>query len=225
MAGNFDFDDFLSDDEGGLIPDNDGDLGLSDDSDGLEDLDSGQTDTKAIHKTAIVAIICGILLIVVVFIVVNVINNLGNKPKVDTENQLNQSEIKAPPEDAKGNDNPQQNNVNGQPNNQTSQTIIKQTSDGWVEFSTGNEITFADDYIDSTFTVTSIKHYVKVVDSKSNILVKTVLSGALAGYIGTYDLEVPYTLGSQVSLGLSFDVTVQIGQTADGKSVVGEIKF
>ena len=52
-----------------------------------------------------------------------------------------------------------------------------------------------------------------------------MLTGALAGFAGTYELEVPYHLGSQIDAGLSFDVSVLMGTTADGKSVVGEIVY
>ena len=70
-----------------------------------------------------------------------------------------------------------------------------------------------------------INPYLVLVDGNSNIEVKSVLTGALAGFAGTYELEVPYHLGSQIDTGLSFDVSVLMGTTADGKSVVGEIVY
>jgi hypothetical protein len=106
---------------------------------------------------------------------------------------------------------------------QTSGTSYS-NSTGWKEFTKTDNIIFNTDYVSSTFTVTSIKHYAKIVDSENNIEVKTELTGSLAGFIGTYTIEVPYSKGILLSSGNHFDVLVQVGDY-NGKIVVGEIKY
>jgi len=188
-------------------------FGDSDDSDESEESDfdedgASQSNTNDVKKIAIKAIICGILLIVIVFGVMNLITRFtGDK----SENTPSSNASTVEPNNT-GNNN--QNNIMSKPDR----------SD-WVQFNSGNEITFKDDYISSTFTVTSYSHYLKVVDSNSNLQVKTILVGALAGYQGTYELEVPYNIGKNVEVGMSFDVSLRIGETKDGNSVVGEIVY
>ena len=77
----------------------------------------------------------------------------------------------------------------------------------------------------STFSVTAIKHYVKVIDNSNNIELKTVLYGALAGFTGTYELEIPYSKGSKLNIGDYFTVSVQIGSMPNGKTIIGDIKY
>ena len=56
-------------------------------------------------------------------------------------------------------------------------------------------------------------------------MVKSVLTGALSGLSGTYEIEVPYTVASKVNPGDFFDVTVEMGTDTRGKTVVGEILY
>lgn len=186
--------------------------GLFGDSDESEESDFdedgvSQSNTNDVKKIAIKAIICGVLLIVIVFGVMNLITRFtGDK----SENTPSSNVSTVEPNNTGNN----QNNI-----------VSKPGKSDWVQFNSGNEITFKDDYISSTFTVTSYSHYLKVVDSNSNLQVKTILVGALAGYQGTYELEVPYNIGKNVEVGMSFDVSLRIGETKDGNSVVGEIVY
>lgn len=183
-----------------------GNSGDSDESDFDEDGVS-QSNTNDVKKIAIKAIICGVLLIVIVFGVMNLITRFtGDK----SENTPSSNASTVEPNNTGNN----QNNI-----------VSKPGKSDWIQFNSGNEITFKDDYISSTFTVTSYSHYLKVVDSNSNLQVKTILVGALAGYQGTYELEVPYNIGKNVEVGMSFDVSLRIGETKDGNSVVGEIVY
>lgn len=216
-------------------------FGLGDNSDGVEnagesgDINSflndsdmtpyGETpgDPKAVRKTALIAIICGVILVAVVFLIVNILSGIGSKPSDDAESQGGGNQQVTQEDTQNSNTTPVQSGETNQSTSGTAPNLSGQTS--WVEFQENDEISFNENYIDSTFTVTSVKHYLKVVDGNSNIEVKSVLTGALAGFAGTYELEVPYHLGSQIDTGLSFDVSVLMGTTADGKSVVGEIVY
>lgn len=220
---SFDFDDSEFGDFGSDLDDLFGSQDTSSDDNDLEEQStvssndefdttlSDQIPGGNIKKTAIFTIICGIILIVVIFIVVNLLSNASDKPSsynnsINTESEHSESSEY----------------------NSNNQSVSQDTSSnsGWTAFEdTNSEITFNEDYIDSIFTVTSHKNYVKIVDNKNNILVKTVLIGALSGYTGTYEIEVPYSMGSLVADGMSFEVKVQIGVTNSGQRVVGDIKY
>ena len=74
------------------------------------------------------------------------------------------------------------------------------------------------------FTVTNIKNYVKVIDSESNLMIKTILKGSLSGFLGMYELEVPYNKGKLLNLGTSFKVKVQVGTYKD-RVIIGDIEY
>lgn len=187
-------------------------------SDTDSDTDSNQQSPNNVRKTAIFAIICGVILIIVVFAVVNIITGLGDKqPKNDAVS--NQTTVNS-------NSNNTNNTSYSQNNSNTISTPTMSSNEAsWVKFEdTSSEISFNEEYIDSIFTVTNHTDYVKVAND-SSIMVKTVLIGALSGYTGTYELEVPYNIGRLVTDGMSFDVEVQIGITKSGQKVIGEIRY
>lgn len=189
-----------------------------DNSDTDSDTDSDQQSPNNVRKTAIFAIICGVILIIVVFAVVNLITGLGDKqPKNDAVSS--QTTVNS-------NSNNTNNTSYSQNNSNTISTpTISSNEASWVKFEdTSSEISFNEEYIDSIFTVTNHTDYVKVAND-SSIMVKTVLIGALSGYTGTYELEVPYNIGRLVTDGMSFDVEVQIGITKSGQKVIGEIRY
>ena len=145
-------------------------------------------------------------------------NNVQVQPQTSTNNQVNQS--------------------SGQVNNQLGtqgntyitpgQTDIGQDSqnDGWIKFQSNQDaVVYQPDYVASTFTVTKVSHYVNVSDADTDyIQIKSTLSGQIQGLPGTYDIDVPYNLGSKVQVGQSFDVQVLYG-TYNGRTVVGEIRY
>ena len=188
------------------------------DRDTYSDADSNQQSPNNVRKTAIFAIICGVILIIVVFAVVNIITGLGDKqPKNDAASS--QTTVNS-------NSNNTNNTSYNQNNSNTISTpTISSNEASWIKFEdTSSEISFNEEYIDSIFTVTNHTDYVKVAND-SSIMVKTVLIGALSGYTGTYELEVPYNIGRLVTDGMSFDVEVQIGITKSGQKVIGEIRY
>lgn len=231
-TNDFDFDDFSLDDSN----DSDIDFGnnfnsddsfgeSSDESDDFDGLSNTElADKKETRKVSFIAIICGIVLIAVAFLLVGFITKLSNKPKEnlnDTNNNVNEHI-------SQSNDNTQSQSGQSEQNNnqinyQNTQNQNQSNNQDWISFSSADGVTFSEDYVDSTFSVTSIKHYVKVVDS-DNLMVKTVLTGALSGFTGTYEIEVPFSKGSLLSVGKSFNVSVQVGTNSSGKTIVGEIK-
>lgn len=204
-------------------------------------------DKKSIIKTSIIVIVVGILIAIGTFAIMNVIKNKTNpenKPvvneeiKTDTENNVykdNQTGYSNSVEVSNEN----KHDIQGDNQEVTKDkdiddndkpTELKPAIDetvnsdgGWVEIKSYEDISFNGGYIDSVFTITNIKHYVKVIDSENNIVVKTLLRGNLSGFTGTYELEVSYKDGNQLSIGNRINVMVQLG-SYKGKVVVGEIK-
>lgn len=172
---------------------------------GFGDFGGGQQQTvneasngkSAVLKQAIIIAIIGIIIMTLTFGIVKWLTGSKNEPKENVVNPPSQT------------DNIPQNNVQ---------------TNSWSQFSAADNLTFNENYVDSVFTVTSINHYVKVVDSEKNLMVKTVLTGTLSGFVGTYEIEVPYSKGSLLSIENYFNVEVQIGNF-NGKKVVGEIRY
>lgn len=190
---------------------NDNIFGDGDQSDdGLSQYDDEDAKNKSdTRKTAITAIIIGVAIIVVMFLGINFVRNLSNKNKVTKFNnepiQVNQSSVV-------------ESNINNSSTNYLN-------NNGWIEYESGKEdITFSDNYIDTTFSVTSIKHYVKVLNNE-NYMIKTVLYGALSGFTGTYELELPYSMGSKLSIGSNIKVQVKIGEYTKNILIIDEIKY
>lgn len=145
-------------------------------------------------------------------------NNVQVQPQTSTENQVNQSSGQV------------NNQLGTQGNSYTTpgQTDINQDSqdDGWIKFQSNQDaVVYQSDYVAATFTVTKINHFVNVSDADTDyIQIKSTLSGQIQGLPGTYDIDVPYNLGSKVQVGQSFDVQVLYG-TYNGRTVVGEIRY
>lgn len=145
-------------------------------------------------------------------------NNVQVQPQTSTDNQVNQSSGQV------------NNQLGTQGNTYTTpgQTDINQGSqdDGWIKFQSNQDaVVYQSDYVAATFTVTKINHFVNVSDADTDyIQIKSTLSGQIQGLPGTYDIDVPYNLGSKVQVGQSFDVQVLYG-TYNGRTVVGEIRY
>lgn len=233
MEDNFNFDDFDTDsfDDGfDSFDDSFGEKDFSDFGDngntGEEQQSStefGDTsnqggDSSGITKTAIISIVVGFIVVLVAFFGMKMIASKG-QANVSTTNSATSSNVK---------DN--SNNVNAVANKDVGNKIDMSSSNSsenkndWKTFEASDEIVFNEDYVDSIFTVVSTKNYVKVVNSENELLVKTVVTGSLSGFTGTYELELPYEKGSQLLPGNNFKVEVQLGSFKE-KIVVGEIVY
>ena len=245
---DFNFGDFSFDDTPSTQPSSDSmddlfDFGNdteSDDDNEYGDLsNSALEDRKATRKTSLVAIIFGIILIAVVFLIVNLITGRDDKDNIK-DSQIKNEPSSSVVESSQENPNKAPDNINNPVNtpenppiesqkppvNQEGTKPTSNNSDGWIEIPDNADISWSENYINSNFSVTSKKHYIKIIDN-SNFEIKTVLSGVLAGFTGTYELEVPYTKGTSEKLviGTNFDVKVQVGTDTTGKTVIGEIKY
>ena len=192
-------DDFGFGDTNSQAPDSDfGDFG-----DGQANVNEGNANKQAIIKQAAIIVVIGLIVIGLGFGITKWLTG-GKKDKPSDEVQTGQTQQVQPQ------------------NNGTSNT--SNNSNGWINFTSADGLSFNDEYMKSEFTVTAINHYVKVVDSENNLEIKTVLTGSLSGFIGTYELEVPYYKGSRLSTGNHFNVKVQVGKS-NGKMVVGDIQY
>lgn len=94
----------------------------------------------------------------------------------------------------------------------------------WMEVTDSENVVFEQEYAERIFTITTVKHYARTVDSANNLVIKTTLTGSLSGLPGTYIIEVPYSKGVKLKTGNSFTVNVMMG-TYNDKIVVGDITY
>lgn len=184
--------------------DKDFDTGINSDFDNFDNEAGG--DKKSLVKTAVIMVVVGIVIIAGGIVLSKILgaaaNSMGKEKQV-----VNQIEVNTP-----------QNNT-GVNNNQTAD------NNGWISFNnTDGDIEISSE-MTTTFTITSINHFVKITDGTgNNIAVKTIVTGNISGFIGTYEMELPYDKGIKVKNGMTFTVTVNYGEY-NGKVVIGSIKY
>lgn len=240
MAGFNDFDnDMMNDDDGFGSSDfgtdsgfDSSDSSFGDTSGGFEDsfnddmnlpdVPNGNGSTK---KTAIIAVIVGLIGIVGVVIVANMIANANknsiaqnNSESTTVQTTASTSRVAQPVDDIMSSDREE-----NKPSTQHSD-INKYKNDDWILINANEVVDFDTDYKDMIFLVTDIQHYAKTVDTNGNLVIKTTLTGGLSGLTGSYELDVPYSKGTQLVVGDEFAVRVQFG-TYHGKKVIGEIVY
>lgn len=106
--------------------------------------------------------------------------------------------------------------------NKSSETLVVD-SNNWQKlsgYSPLNEGT----KIKSSFTITDIEYYAVPVNGQSDKQVKAVLTGSISGLVGTYQLEVGYSVGGKLNIGNSFDITYNLIE-ADGYRVIDGISY
>lgn len=161
----------------------------------------GLTQDKADFKrTALTIIAIGVILLLLVLSFMRMFGG-GKKKPADTPVNNNQTVV----------------------NNEVNQPSTNSYSDGWISIDK-TEIDFSEEYVSAKFLITGIEHVARVVDEGNNLEVKTILTGSISGYTGTYKLDIPYYLGCQLVTEKSFDVQVQVGKF-NGKTVIGNIKY
>ena len=183
-----------------------GDFGTDQGDNGGQQLIAGEIqegDKSAIIKQGAIIVAVAIMVIVIGFSIVKWLTG-GSKDKTDANNT---------------------------PANNTQQTVVQQPvqsstsqTNGWTNITDAKGLRFNDTYVSAVFTITGINHYAKVVDAANNLEIKSVLTGNISGYQGTYEVEVPYSKGIQLSTGMVFNVKVQVGEF-NGKVVIGEIDY
>lgn len=155
----------------------------------------GSNETKAISKTAAMCIGASVIILMVAFAIVNA----SHKKNVQSSSKSTNNE-------------------------QVSSNVEKtdETSD-WQSVSDIGDISIGKE-ISAVFTVTDVRNFVKFVNSNNDFELKTVVTGNLSGFTGSYELNIPFSKGSKLNVGDTFDVGVQIGNYHD-KTVVCEIKY
>ena len=226
------FDDFddLDLDDSGFDTDDDFDDGFGTElSSGISGVpaesseDSGfVSDDEADRKNTVVQCIkligCGIGVLIIILIIVAVANRIKSRGQMaqQTEQSVQQVEqVQTPVNETQASDTVQSTPEQSQP--------VQGEDTGWIEFSgASEEIYFSENPIETTFTVTKVRSYVKVTSVNNDIMLKTVATGSLSGYNGTYEVELPYNKGSLLQPGAVLKVSIQVGEYG-GSSVVGEI--
>lgn len=161
----------------------------------------GLTQDKADFKrTALTIIAIGVILLLLVLSFMRIFGG-GKKKPTDTPVNNNQTVV----------------------NNEVTQPSANSYSDGWVSIDK-TEIAFSEEYVPTQFFITGIEHVARVVDEENNLEIKTILTGSIYGYPGTYKLDIPYYLGYPLVTEKPFDVQVQVGKF-NGKTVIGNIKY
>ena len=191
---------------------------------------------KLTKKSSLVAIGCGVALIISVVVITNLLAKVSvGKPKSkDVETKVTTTETAKQPKKDSSSNNSNSADVNTEQQIKTiertiEKTVEVQTDSGWREFNAGAEnIVWEQNKLDTTFTITQVKHYVKLLNigtNSSDCMVKTVLKGVVSGYSGTYEMEIPYDLGMYVEEGSIIDVSIQIGHDQNNNLIVGGIEY
>lgn len=177
----------------------------------LPETDDIGTDKQEVTKVSIIIVVIGLAVIIVAFMIMRALSNkaVGVKKEYNNKNTVN---------DVYNNSKTGENIGSGRIKDNINES-------SWVEFSTTDgEIRFDEEYVDCIFTIIDIRHFVKVVDNEGGLALKSILSGNLSGFMGIYELNIPYSKGVQLKRGNKFEVVVELGEYGN-KVVVGEINY
>lgn len=108
-------------------------------------------------------------------------------------------------------------------NQNNSVNVSSENSDGWIKFTSTDGLTF-EDSAESSFTITNIEYFAKVVNSQNDKIVKCVLKGNISGLVGTYEIEIPYSESLNLSIGNILNVRYTY-HVANNIVILGEIIF
>lgn len=206
------------------------------DEDGLSNEESFQngeapSDPKVTRKVAFITIGCGLLLIFVLFLVVGFFNKGNSSKGVESVSTSSTSSLEA---GVQSQGQTQSDGSQLQQNPQTQQGVSieefatseqgSSTSDeGWTEFDEYSGVEWADSTLSSSFTLTSKRNLLRSVGDSAYEM-KTVLTGSLSGFNGSFEIEVPYSIGSRLPIGSVINAEVKYGTDSEsGKMVVEKV--
>lgn len=203
FEGKLDNNDFeLSDNEEFEFKDDDEDDDWTLSDDAFKESKSNDTlvDTDAVSakKTAKLAIIIGVGILLFTLIILSVLVNRKNNKNT------------APP-------------VKVESTGNVSNNTVTIESNKWTQFKGDTSIQFEAN-IESSIVVTDIKHYASISNNNNDRQLKSIVTGSISGIIGTYELEIPYSSAMKLKVGDSFIITYSIGDY-NGYKVIGEIKY
>jgi len=156
------------------------------DSEGQTSFEGTPEEVKSTKKVALLVVGLGIVVTVLALVIMN---RLNSEPKNNNKVNIQKEE------------------------GYEKETVPIVGKEEWVDI----EFVSIDNFvvIDSTFTVTAVKHYVKVM-LNDELVMKTVAQGSLSGFGGTYSIELPYR---ELKVGDKFSLPVKVGEYK-GKSVI-----
>lgn len=197
--------------------------GWSDNTSDSDDttFNNSDNDRKTILKNSLLFVVLGIVILIITVVLSGIIKNSKNSSKHKNE-YSGTAEITSEYDYTTSEINDTTSEYSSTASNSDYNSNSKNGEIGWKKFEKNNEINFNSEPVKLTFTVTKIENYVKVSSSSNDFMVKTVAYGALDGYNGTYEVELPYNKGSLLKPGASLSVEVQVGEYK-GSSVIGEI--
>ncbi len=191
----------------------------------VESVDEEETEEdyiKRSKKGIILLIIVSVLLLILIFLIPNIYSGVkagleANNDGTVVEEDINKNSVEQ--EKNKDTTGKKDEPVNEPENNIG---IIKNDNGGWVEISF-TEVEFSDN-IEGAFTVTDIKYFTKVNKQSGEKQVKALVTGAISGLTGTYELELPYTRASLLETGSVFKVTYKKA-SLNNDSIVSDIRY
>ena len=194
---------------------------------------------SGLMKQAVIVIAIGVVILILVFVIAGFV---GKSKKNDTSNQqqqveqqeqqleqqLEQNTVQQKKQDTDADSiMNEDNSTDSSDTDDSNKNVITNEKDSkytWTVITNKEDVQFNKEYSDMTFTITSIEHRARSVDTNNNLVVITNIQGSISGLSGTYELNIPYDKGVKLVVGSSFTVHVQLG-TYNGKTVVGEIKY
>ena len=101
-------------------------------------------------------------------------------------------------------------------------TRISNNLNNWIEFNSTDTAYNYDTEVDSSFTVTDVKHYVKVLNSEVSVT-KSIVTGNISGLSGEFEIELPYYKACKLNKHNTFNISYKYYINETGKTVVGDI--
>jgi len=198
-------------------------------------------DASKLGKKSFIMIAVGICVLILVIIGASVITRSAKKRNQETQvyNEINtqhdannQPSKKVDATDLMNSEPQQHSDANEQDSTQQDNVVINNVKEGgtvWTEITAEDKdnVTFKDGLTDMMFTVTGISHKARAVDASETLVIKTTLTGSIAGLPGTYEIDVPFDKGvkiQELGIGTQFTVHVQLGEFK-GRTVVGNITY
>lgn len=161
-------------------------------------------------KTALLAILAGIVLLIIVGIIIRAVSNSseadGKSKKDNIEHSSNVEEVV---------------NVTATPTvtvSINSNTNVSNMEE-WVHVA-NVDISGVSDVIASSMTVTEVKGYGRNTGVSNDKQLKSVVRGAIDGLSGTYDIVIPYSLMGKVGVGTKFAVEYRLMEYNGYKVVI-----
>lgn len=199
-----------------------GDGGFDSDGGDFDLTQNNQQPGRKTTKAGIIALAVGIAGVLAVILIAGAVSKGSKEEGSGNTQQTTQTRVSQRVDGIMGENADEREPVIEQSNSNVSNK--NNDNEGWVSIGNNEVIEFSTEYKSLIFLITDIEHYAKAVDSNSNLVVKTTLTGSLSGLSGTYTLDVPYSKGSRLVIGDEFAVKVQFG-TFGGKKVIGEICY